>query len=114
MAAAIISLLAPNLVAAWTPMLGLHSSSWTSSSYSYLALGSVLRKRTARSAELRPPMPLDEVPPLSGPMKPTVTFSLAIAGDIPSANPATITAAAEAAARCVNRRFRMFVILPDE
>jgi len=32
-------------------------------------IGSALRRRTARSAELRPPSPLTETPPVSGPMK---------------------------------------------
>src|SRR5690242_12072480 len=75
-----MSLSAAILVACCTATLGLHSSSSTTSSYSYLAFPSALRSRTARSAELRPPRPLAELPPVSGPMKPTFTLSLAAAG----------------------------------
>src|SRR5262249_51297437 len=71
---------APALVATCTATFGLHSSSSTTSSYSYFAFGSALRSLTARSAELRPPRPLAAVPPVSGPMKPTFTLSLAAAG----------------------------------
>src|SRR6478735_6457334 len=71
------SLSAAILVATCTATFGLHSSSSTTSSYSYFAFGSALRSFTARSAELRPPMPLTETPPVSGPMKPTLTASLA-------------------------------------
>src|SRR5215831_16458527 len=71
---------APALVAACTAVFGLHSSSSTVSSYSYLAFGSALRSLTARSAELRPPSPLAATPPVSGPMKATLTLSLAAAG----------------------------------
>src|SRR5713226_6059851 len=71
------SLSAAILVACWTATFGLHSSSSTTSSYSYLALVSALRSRTARSAELRPPRPFTETPPVSGPMNPTLTVSLA-------------------------------------
>src|SRR5512132_1713772 len=72
---------APALVATCTAMFGLHSSSSTTSSYSYFALGSALRSLTARSAELRPPSPLAAVPPVSGPMKATLTLSLAATGN---------------------------------
>ncbi len=41
---------------------------------------------TARSAELRPPRPLTETPPVSGPMKPTLTLSLASAATVAAAN----------------------------
>src|SRR5581483_10909118 len=41
------------------------------------AFGSALRSRTARSAEFRPPIPLTETPPVSGPMNPTFTLSFA-------------------------------------
>src|SRR5438034_4086413 len=51
---------------------GLHSSSSTTSSYSYFAFASALRNLTARSAELRPPSPLAETPPVNGPIKPTL------------------------------------------
>ena len=71
---------APALVATCTETFGLHSSSSTVSSYSYFALGSALRSLTASSAELRPPMPLADVPPVNGPMKATLTLSLATAG----------------------------------
>src|ERR1041385_2702109 len=89
-----ISLSADILVACCTAMLGLHSSSSTTSSYSYFALASALRNLTARSAELRPPMPLTETPPVSGPMKPTFTLSLALAAPAASASPAAINPAA--------------------
>src|SRR2546425_9689621 len=68
------------LVATCTATLDLHSSSSTTSSYSYFAFASALRSRTARSAELRPPIPLTETPPVSGPMKPTLILSFASAG----------------------------------
>src|SRR5215470_13886206 len=74
-----ISLSAAIFVATCTATFGLHSSSSTTISYSYFALGSALRNRTARSAELRPPRPLTETPPVSGPMNPTLTLSLASA-----------------------------------
>src|SRR5512141_471536 len=74
-----MSLSAAILVATCTATFGLHSSSSTTSSYSYFALASALRSFTARSAELRPPMPLTETPPVNGPMKPTFTLSLASA-----------------------------------
>src|SRR5215813_14050673 len=74
-----MSLSAAILVATWTATFGLHSSSSTAISYSYFAFGSALRSRTARSAELRPPRPLTETPPVSGPMNPTLTLSLASA-----------------------------------
>src|SRR5260370_23805951 len=77
------------LVACWTATFGLHSSSSTTSSYSYLALVSALRSRTARSAELRPPRPFTETPPVSGPMNPTLTVSFACAPRVnPSSTPA--------------------------
>ena len=50
--------------------------------------GSALRSLTASSAELRPPMPLAAVPPVSGPMKATLTLSLAAAGSGTNAKPA--------------------------
>ena len=75
-----ISLSAAILVATCTATFGLHSSSSTTSSYSYFALASALRSCTARSAELRPPKPLAETPPVSGPMKPTLTLSFASTG----------------------------------
>ncbi len=77
------------MVAACTAMFGLHSSSSTVSSYSYLALGSALRSLTASSAELRPPMPLAATPEVSGPMKATLTLSLAAAGDMAASAAAT-------------------------
>src|SRR4029078_8929674 len=80
------SLSAAILVATCTATFGLHSSSSTTSSYSYFAFGSALRRRTARSAELGPPSPLTETPPVSGPMKPTLTLSLASAATVAAAN----------------------------
>src|SRR6478735_1718807 len=74
-----ISLSAAILVATCTATFGLHSSSSTTSSYSYFAFALALRSLTARSAELRPPSPLTETPPVNGPMKPTLTLSLACA-----------------------------------
>src|SRR5947209_279387 len=74
-----MSLSAAILVATCTATFGLHSSSSTTISYSYFAFGSALRSRTARSAELRPPRPLTETPPVSGPINPTLTLSLASA-----------------------------------
>src|SRR5260221_2954798 len=74
-----MSLSAAILVATCTATFGLHSSSSTTNSYSYLALASALRNLTASSAELRPPMPLTETPPVRGPMNPTLTLSLACA-----------------------------------
>src|SRR5262245_5659908 len=79
---------APSLVATCTATFGLHSSSSTVSSYSYFALGSALRSLTASSAELRPPIPLAAVPPVSGPMNPTLTLSFAAAGNGTSASTA--------------------------
>jgi hypothetical protein len=86
-----ISLSVAILVATCTAMFGLHSSSSTTSSYSYFALGSALRNRTARSAELRPPIPLTETPPVNGPMNPTLTLSFAPADAIDAASSATIS-----------------------
>src|ERR1700752_4775712 len=85
-----ISRSAAILVAPCTALLGLHSSSSTTSSYSYLAFASALRSLTASSAELRPPMPLTDTPPVKGPMKPTLTLSLAAAvvNDAASSNAA--------------------------
>src|SRR5947207_8251679 len=74
-----ISLSAAILVATCTATFGLHSSSSTTSSYSYFAFAWALRNLTARSAELRPPSPLAETPPVNGPMKPTLTLSFACA-----------------------------------
>ena len=102
-----ISLSAAILVACWTATLGLHSSSSTTSSYSYLALASALRRRTARSAELRPPSPLAETPPVSGPMNPTLTLSFASAP--PTAKPAMST---PATARPARLRFPLMLHLP--
>src|SRR5258708_15284018 len=65
------------LVATCTPASGLHSSSSTTSSNWYLLFGSALRRRTARSAELRPPSPMAELPPVSGPTKAILTTSFA-------------------------------------
>src|SRR5262249_36250496 len=81
-----MSLSAAILVATCTATLGLHSSSSTTSSYSYFVFGSALRRRTARSAELRPPRPFTDTPPVSGPMKPTLTLSLASAATVATAN----------------------------
>src|SRR5262249_42807582 len=81
---------APIFVAACTPTLGLHSSSRTTNSYSYFAFGSALRSFTASSAELRPPMPLAATPPVNGPMKPTLTLSLAAAAPADAASHAAI------------------------
>jgi hypothetical protein len=59
-------------------------------------------------------MPLDDVPPVNGPMKPTLTFSLALAGDVPSPRAMTnVAAATVATATCVNRNFRIFEFLPS-
>src|SRR5256885_6615817 len=69
----------PALVATCTPASGLHSSSSTTSSYWYFDLASALRSRTARSAELRPPRPMAELPPVSGPTNAMRTVSLACA-----------------------------------
>src|SRR4051794_29707584 len=74
-----ISLSAAILLATCTATFGLHSSSSTTSSYSYFAFASALRSLPASSAELRPPIPLTETPPVNGPMKPTLTLSLACA-----------------------------------
>ena len=74
-----ISLSAAILVATCTATFGLHSSSSTTSSYSYVAFASALRSLTASSAEFRPPIPLTETPPVNGPMKPTLTLSFACA-----------------------------------
>src|SRR5256885_1159523 len=67
------------LVATCPPASGLHSSSRTTSSYWCFDFGSALRSRTARSAELRPPRPMAELPPVSGPTKAMRTVSLACA-----------------------------------
>src|SRR3954451_23996824 len=75
-----ISLSADILVAPWTATFGVQASSSTTSSYSYFALASALRNFTARSAELRPPSPLTETPPVRGPMNPTLTLSFASTG----------------------------------
>src|SRR5262249_26174050 len=88
------SLSAAILVATCTATFGLHSSSSTTSSYSYFAFGSALRRRTARSAELRPPSPFTDTPPVSGPMKPTFTLSFASAA--PAATPRTSAATSAA------------------
>src|SRR5215470_15957417 len=111
-----ISLSLTILVATCTATLGLHSSSSTTSSYSYFDAGSALRSRTARSAELRPPRPLTDTPPVSGPMKPTLTLSLAIAGsaDRPRpSTPASTTAgtAGAAADSTADRKLRGLVIV---
>jgi hypothetical protein len=92
---------APIFVAACTPTLGLHSSSRTTNSYSYLAFGSALRSLTASSAELRPPMPLAATPLVSGPMNPTFTLSLADA------------TALEAASSAAARMAVLFIIFPS-
>src|SRR6186997_2282094 len=84
------SLSAAILVATCTATFGLHSSSSTTISYSYFDFGSALRRRTAKSAELRPPSPLTDTPPVSGPMKPTFTLSFASA--TPTATPRTSAA----------------------
>src|SRR5262249_38826942 len=99
------SLSAAILVATCTATFGLHSSSSTTSSYSYFAFGSALRRRTARSAELRPPRPLTETPPVSGPMKPTLTLSLASAATVATAN-------ASAAIPTVIRRHALSIRYP--
>src|SRR5215831_2206354 len=78
------SLSAAILVATCTATFGLHSSSSATISYSYFAFASALRSLTARSAELRPPMPLAETPPVSGPIKPTLTLSFASTSAAPS------------------------------
>src|SRR6185437_15678174 len=88
-----MSLSAAILVATCTATFGLHSSSSTTISYSYFAFASALRSLTARSAELRPPMPLTETPPVSGPMKPTFTASLASAAAAINAQARIVTAA---------------------
>src|ERR1700694_33027 len=74
-----ISLSAAILVATCTATFGLHSSSSTTSSYSYCPVPPALRSLTAGSAEFRPPIPLTETPPVNGPMKPTLTLSFACA-----------------------------------
>src|ERR1051325_6077517 len=81
------------LVAACTAMFGLHSSSRLTSSYLYFALASSLRSRTARSAELRPPMPFADTPPVSGPMKASLTVCFCAC-----ALPAAVMTAANATA----------------
>src|SRR5215813_3889080 len=87
----------PALVATWTPASGLHSSSRTVSSYVYFALASWLRSLTARSAELRPPRPIAELPPVRGPTNAIRTVSFA---------PAVVEASA-AAAQSAAYRVRM-------
>src|SRR5438270_2556463 len=67
----------PALVAICTPASGLHSSSNTTSSYRYFDFPSAFRSLTARSAELRPPRPTAELPPVSGPTNAMRTVSLA-------------------------------------
>src|SRR5215475_11712721 len=99
-----MSLSAAILVATCTATFGLHSSSSTTISYSYFALGSALRSRTARSAELRPPRPFTETPPVSGPINPTLTLSLASA--VAAAKQIAIAAIAKTTDRVV------FVICP--
>src|SRR5215467_12878086 len=99
-----LSLSAAILVATCTATFGLHSSSSTTISYSYFALGSALRSRTARSAELRPPRPFTETPPVSGPINPTLTLSLASA--VAAAKQIAIAAIAKTTDRVV------FVICP--
>ena len=89
-----MSLSAAILVATCTATFGLHSSSSTTISYSYFDFGSALRRRTARSAELRPPSPFTDTPPVSGPMKPTFTLSFASAA--PAATPRTSAATSAA------------------
>src|ERR1043166_2037232 len=86
-----MSLSAAILVATCTATFGLHSSSSTTISYSYFDFGSALRSLTARSAELRPPIPLTDTPPVSGPMKPTLTLSLALASMTPASSTAVKT-----------------------
>src|SRR5450830_1819627 len=88
-----MSLSAAILVATCTATFGLHSSSSTTSSYSYFAFESALRSFTARSAELRPPIPLTATPPVSGPMKPTFTLSLAFAAPAASVSAAATSPA---------------------
>src|SRR5436190_1173667 len=90
----------PALVATWTPVSGLHSSSSTTSSYWYFDFPPALRSFTARSAEFRPPRPIAELPPVSGPTNARRTVSFACA-PVETAN-----AAATAA-----RSFRMEVLL---
>src|SRR4029079_19747047 len=85
-----ISLSAAILVATCTATFGLHSSSSTTISYSYFDFGSALRSRTARSAELRPPIPFTDQPPVSGTVKPT--FTLFFASAAPDATPRTSAA----------------------
>src|SRR6202521_3668926 len=87
---------APALVATCTAVLGLHSSSSTTSSYSYFAPASALRSLTASSAELRPPMPFAATPPVNGPMNATLTLSLASAGAAKAATSRTAAATATA------------------
>src|SRR6186997_1401094 len=89
-----ISLSADILVATCTATFGVQASSSTTSSYSYFALGSLLRSFTARSAELRPPRPFTDTPPVSGPMNPTLTLSFAAAGIAASHNAASAVVAA--------------------
>src|ERR1700737_1151950 len=85
------------LVATCTPASGLHSSSSATSSNWYLLFGSALRRRTARSAELRPPSPMAELPPVSGPTNAILTVSLATAAGLTHARTAAGAAAAEGA-----------------
>ena len=88
-----ISLSAAILVATCTATFGVQASSSTTNSYSYFALGSAFRSFTARSAELRPPSPLTETPPASGPMNPTLTLSFAATGLAASHNAANAVVA---------------------
>src|SRR5262249_38359252 len=82
---------APALVATCTPVSGLHSSSSTTSSYWYFAFGSAFRSFTASSAELRPPRPSAEFPPVRGPMNASFTVSLATAGSANSSKSSATT-----------------------
>src|SRR6266851_5833047 len=82
----------PAFVATCTPASGLHSSSSTTRSYVYFALASWLRSFTARSAELRPPSPIAEFPPVSGPTNAIFTVSFALAAAEARASTAHSTA----------------------
>src|SRR5690349_17992436 len=102
-----MSLSAAILVATCTATFGLHSSSSTTSSYSYFAFGSAFRSLTARSAELRPPRPFTETPPVRGPMKPTFTLSFALATPALAVNATAATSAIMLDLCCI-RTSRLF------
>jgi hypothetical protein len=68
-------------------------------------LESALRNLTARSAELRPPIPIAEFPPVSGPMNAILTVSFANTG----ATKAPTARAAKAIQRAPEDLMGMFI-----